>query len=93
MQKPFLPGLWCVVQHNQVEEKNTNKLIGTPIYGVRLTATGEPGETTILRAGIFDDIEILNKQKPVAELYTDARVKWVHPLEDADQFTGMIPLP
>ncbi|KAJ5855560.1 glutathione-dependent formaldehyde-activating enzyme [Penicillium soppii] len=66
---------------------------GTPIYGVKLTATGELGETTLLRAGIFDDIKILNKQKPVAELYTVARVKWVDPLEGADQFTGMVPLP
>lgn len=58
-----------------------------------MMSTGTPHETIILRAGILDDIGILNEHKPKAELYTDRRVSWISPAEGADQFSGMLPLP
>lgn len=58
-----------------------------------MKSTGTPDETIILRAGILDDIGILNEHKPKAEIYTDGRVSWISPAEGADQFIGMLPLP
>ncbi|PYH92885.1 hypothetical protein BO71DRAFT_400200 [Aspergillus ellipticus CBS 707.79] len=65
---------------------------GTSLYGRKINADGEPDEVTVVRAGIFDDAEILNEQKPQAELFTDRRLKWVDPIEGAAQFGGMLPL-
>jgi hypothetical protein len=58
-----------------------------------MNSDGEPDETAILRAGILDDIGVLNDQKPEAEIYTSGRVAWMSPMEGADQFVGMVPLP
>lgn len=58
-----------------------------------MKSDGDPGEITIVRAGIFDDIQLLNERKPEAEIYTERRLKWVNPIEGADQFSGMLPLP
>ncbi|KAE8391239.1 Mss4-like protein [Aspergillus alliaceus] len=66
---------------------------GTPLYGLRLNSAGTPDETIILRAGILDDIGILNEHEPGAEIYTDRRVSWIRPAEGANQFVGMLPLP
>ncbi|RAQ42950.1 DUF636 domain protein [Aspergillus flavus] len=66
---------------------------GTPIYGHKITASGTPEEITILRAGVFDDIEFLDRHRPKAEIYRLGRVKWMCPLEGADQFIGMPSLP
>lgn len=66
---------------------------GTPLYGLRMKSTGTPDETIILRAGILDDIGILNEHKPKAEIYTDGRISWISPAEGANQFIGMPPLP
>lgn len=68
-------------------------MIGTPLFGRRIKPDGEPNELTVVRAGIFDDIQMLNELKPEVELYTDRRVKWVTPIEGAEQFSGMVPLP
>lgn len=57
-----------------------------------MKSSGVPDEITVLRAGIFDDIETLNKYKPGLEIYTNGRVRWISPTEGADQFIGM-PLP
>ena len=66
--------------------------LGTPLFGRKVDSNGEPGEVTIVRAGIFDD-QILNEWKPVAEIYTDRRLEWLGPLEGAGQFCGMLPMP
>ncbi|KAL2818745.1 Mss4-like protein [Aspergillus cavernicola] len=65
---------------------------GTPIYGHRINPSGVPDEITIVRAGIFDDIEVLNRNEPAAELYIGGRVNWLCPLEGAVQSVGMVPL-
>jgi hypothetical protein len=67
--------------------------VGTPLYGLKMKSDGTPDETTVFRAGILDDIEILKAQPPKAEIFTDRRVSWVSPAEGADQFTGMPPAP
>lgn len=58
-----------------------------------MKSDGTPSEKTILRAGILDDIGILNEHKPKVEVYTGGRVSWISPAEGADQFIGMPPLP
>ncbi|KAB8072113.1 Mss4-like protein [Aspergillus leporis] len=64
---------------------------GTPLYGHRIES-GVPDKITIVRAGIFDDLEMLNQHKPKAEIYINGRVSWNCPLEGVDQFAGMLPL-
>ncbi|KAK4863197.1 hypothetical protein LT330_001975 [Penicillium expansum] len=49
---------------------------GTPLFGRKIKTNGDPDETTVLRAGIFDDSGILNERTPVVEIYTDQRLKW-----------------
>lgn len=58
-----------------------------------MKSSGTPDETIILRAGILDDIGILNEHKPQAEIYTNGRVSWINPAEGANQCIGMLPLP
>lgn len=58
-----------------------------------MKSNGTPDETVILRAGILDDIGILNEHEPKVEIYTDGRVSWISPAEGANQFTGMLPVP
>lgn len=69
-----------------------NNLIGTPLFGRKIKADGNPDETTIVRAGIFDDVQLLDERKPEAELYTDRRLKWANRVEEAGQFSGMLSL-
>lgn len=57
-----------------------------------MAPSGVPDENRIVRAGIFDDIEVLNQHKPGAEIYTNGRVKWTNCVEGAAQFIGMLPL-
>ncbi|GFF58662.1 Glutathione-dependent formaldehyde-activating enzyme [Aspergillus udagawae] len=66
---------------------------GTPLYGLRMNSDGVPSETTVLRAGIFDDIGVLNQRRPEAEIFTSGRVSWMSPIEGTGQFVGMVPLP
>ncbi|MBE3047138.1 hypothetical protein IMZ48_32370 [Candidatus Bathyarchaeota archaeon] len=63
--------------------------LGTSLYGVN---SGAPG-VTIVRAGIFDNLELLNEHTPKAEIYINGRVSWVRSVEGADQCVGMPPLP
>ncbi|GAD93196.1 conserved hypothetical protein [Paecilomyces variotii No. 5] len=70
---------------------NKALVVGTPLYGHKVSPNGDADGTVIVRAGIFDDIEILNQQQPEAEIYTDGRVKWIKPVEGANQFIGMPP--
>ncbi|EDP55662.1 DUF636 domain protein [Aspergillus fumigatus A1163] len=64
----------------------SNPVLSYPPFGIGKT-------TTILRAGIFDDIGVLNQRKPEAEIFTCGRVSWLSPVEGTDQFVGMVPLP
>lgn len=68
------------------------KVIGTPLFGRKTSSNGDSDEITIVRAGIFDDIRILNERKPEVEIYTDRRLMWISPVEGADQFSGMLSL-
>ncbi|GKZ19841.1 hypothetical protein AbraIFM66951_007785 [Aspergillus brasiliensis] len=63
---------------------------GTQLYGHKLNADGSPGETMIVRAGIFDD-EIVNKYKPGHEVYSVRRICWLNPSDGAMQFESMPP--
>lgn len=83
----------CTVLYNWVGKTSFDETLGTPLYGLRMKSDGFPDETTVLRAGIFDDIEILNQRKPEAEIFTTGRVRWMSPMEGTAQFIGMVPLP
>jgi hypothetical protein len=67
-------------------------ITGTPLFGQGMKADGTPEETTVLRAGILEDPQILTEWKPQAELYTDRRLEWVPPIDGAAQCSAMIPL-
>ena len=73
--------------------QHLTKVIGTPLFGRKMKPNGDRDETTIVRAGIFDNIEILHERTPVVEIYAEQRLKWLSPIEGADQFTGMLPFP
>ena len=60
------------------------------ISGTNTDIDGNPGETTVVRVGIFDDMEFLNRGKPQVEIYTERRLKWVKPVEGAMQVVGML---
>jgi len=62
----------------------TNTSLGTPLFGGKTKDDG----TRVVRAGILDDIEILNSQKPQVEIYTDRRLDWITAVEGAKQFGG-----
>jgi hypothetical protein len=42
----------------------------------------------IIKAGILDDVNVINNTKPGAELFAPERIKWVAPLDGA-QLDGM----
>ncbi|EAW08956.1 GFA family protein [Aspergillus clavatus NRRL 1] len=65
---------------------------GTPLYGRKIHSSGVLDQVTIVRAGIFDDIDFLNQYKADAEIYNSSRVSWMSPIEGAEQFSGMPPL-
>jgi hypothetical protein len=44
----------------------------------------------VIKAGILDDVDIINNNKPGAELFAPGRVKWVAPLDGA-QLDAMPP--
>lgn len=43
----------------------------------------------IIKAGVLDDVNIINSTKPGAELYAPERIKWVVGLEGANQVQAM----
>lgn len=45
----------------------------------------------IIKAGILDDVNIINSIKPGAELYAPERIKWVSEVSGAGQLDGMPP--
>jgi hypothetical protein len=82
----------CIIL-NFGEDKQLTKVIGSPLFGRKIDPNGDCDKTIVIRAGIFDDKGILNERTPVVEIYTKQRLNWVSPIEGADQFTGMLPLP
>lgn len=84
----LLPQLFCIRRRLLTNE------LGTPLFGWKVTLNtdgsceADPQGVIVIRAGIFDDVGTLNEAKPVAEIYTDRRLKWVCPLEGAQQFGG-----
>lgn len=82
----------CIIQLD-LGGQHLTKATGTPLFGRKIKSDGDSDEITIVRAGIFDDLRILNERKPEVEIYTDRRLKWISPVEGADQFSGMLPLP
>lgn len=65
-------------------------MLGTPIYGGAVSEEGEL-DAIVLRAGIFDNQDILHQCKPIIEIYTSQRLSWVAPVEGCRQFEGMLP--
>lgn len=43
----------------------------------------------IIKAGVLDDPEWANKNKPKGELYASERISWIPPIEGAAQMKGM----
>jgi hypothetical protein len=48
-------------------------------------------DITVLRAGIFDDLGVLNEHKAELEIFIDGRVNWLTAIEGADELVGMPP--
>ncbi|KAH8807297.1 Mss4-like protein [Xylogone sp. PMI_703] len=67
---------------------------GTPLFRYG-DAFGGIGGDRIVQAGILDDLNELSATKPILEMFTEARVDWVHSLKDegVNQFEGMPPAP
>ncbi|KAI5244687.1 hypothetical protein E4T43_03667 [Aureobasidium subglaciale] len=63
---------------------------GTPVYGTDVSSDKESG-TAVIRAGVFDDLSVLQDFKPAIEIYTAKRLKWIAPVEGCMQFEGMPP--
>ena len=68
-------------------------MIGTPLFGRKINSDGNAGEVTVVRAGMFDDAQVLNEGKPEVEIYTDRRLKWLTPIQGADQVGEMLLIP
>jgi len=45
----------------------------------------------LIKAGILDDVGVINQMKPGGELFAPERIKWVAPIEGAGQMEGMGP--
>lgn len=59
---------------------------------MRVNSDGAAADgVTVLRAGIFDDLEVLNEHKAELEIYVDGRVNWLTAVEGADECVGMPP--
>ncbi|KAK5309994.1 hypothetical protein LTR70_009817 [Exophiala xenobiotica] len=63
---------------------------GTTLYRYGDTFGGIDG-MMIVKAGILDDVNVINSTKPGAELYAPGRVQWVAALEGANQVDAMPP--
>ena len=74
----------------------THHLLGhfCPDCGTTLFRHGEAfggiNGMRVIKAGILDDVNIINDTKPGAELFTPGRVKWVAALDGA-QLDAMPP--
>ena len=63
---------------------------GSQLYGGAVGAEGQL-ERAAVRAGIFDDLDVLHGSKPVIEIYTAQRLRWIEPVEGCEQYDGMLP--
>jgi hypothetical protein len=58
---------------------------------MKVTQYGVSDGTIVLRAGTFDDTNLLDQNKPGLEIYIDRRLPWINPIEGAQQCVGMLP--
>lgn len=65
--------------------------LGTPLYGGSIGPDGEVNGTLVIRAGIFEDDNLLSKCKPIVEIFTSQRLVWIVPVEGCKQIDGMLP--
>jgi len=63
---------------------------GTTLFRWGETFGGKDG-MRIIKAGVLDDVNIINNTKPGAELFAPERVKWVPALDGAGQLDAMPP--
>jgi hypothetical protein len=69
---------------------DTDIMAGTTLFRYG-DSFGGPDGMRIIKAGILDDVNIINSTKPGAELFAPDRVKWVSALEGAGQIEAMPP--
>lgn len=89
---PYLPFPTSPHPSQSFKRKITNLwlAIGSPLYGGAVDESGKL-QTAVVRAGCFDDLEVLKGKKPSVEIYTAQRMEWILPVEGAAQFEGMLP--
>ena len=66
----------------------TDSGVGTTLFRYGETFGGRDG-MMVVKAGILDDVDVINSHKPGAELYAPERVKWVAQVEGTDDLEGM----
>jgi len=64
---------------------------GTPLFGGSVGPDGELEGALVIRAGIFEDDNLLSKCKPIVEIFTSQRLEWIVPVEGCKQIDGMLP--
>jgi hypothetical protein len=50
---------------------------------------GGPDGMRIIKAGVLDDVDVLNNTKPGAELYASERISWVQKVGGSEDKKGM----
>lgn len=63
-------------------------VIGTTLFRYGDSFGGVDG-MRIIKAGILDDVNVINSIKPGAELFAPERVSWVSEVGGANQVEGM----
>ncbi|KAI1611591.1 Mss4-like protein [Exophiala viscosa] len=70
-------------------DRATNRLSkGTTLFRYGDSFGGKDG-MRIIKAGVLDDVSVVNSAKPTGELYSNERIQWVEPVQGADQTKGM----
>lgn len=62
--------------------------IGSTLYRFGDTFGGKDGNM-IIKAGVLDDVKVINSTKPGAELFAPERVEWVAALDGSKQIDAM----
>ena len=61
-----------------------------PDCGTTLFRDGETfKEAKVIKAGVLDDVNVVNNTKPMAELYAPERIKWVAAVHESKQVPAM----
>ena len=92
--------LMCYLQATSalIAVQHSSDMVDAPQYKVITASTdlqslgdafGGKDGMRIIKAGILDDVSIINSTKPGAELFAPERVSWVPSLEGAGQLDGM----